>query len=118
MPLLAATRTGISRLTPEGAEPVWHGDVRCLARAGRRVYAGTNGWGVLRSDDDGATWETTGLAGVRARSIAADGDRVLVGAQPVAVHRSDDGGGGWHALASFPRRSYWWQPAMPNRRRP
>ena len=94
MRLVAATRSGISLVTYGQAEPVWRGDARCLVRVGSRVYAGTNGSGVLCSDDDGANWEITGLSGVCARSIAAHGERVLVGAQPVAVHLSDDGGGG------------------------
>ena len=95
---------------------VWRGDVRRLARVGSRVYAGTNGEGVLRSDDDGETWQVVGLEGVAVRSIAADGDRVVAGAQPVALQRSDDGGLSWCAVESFPRRPYWWQPVSPPHR--
>ena len=116
MRLVVATRTGLAVVEDARAEEVWRGDVRCLARAGTRVYAGTNGAGVLRSDDDGATWLSAGLAGVAVRSLAADGDRVVAGAQPVAVHRSDDGGGSWAPLPSFPRRPWWWQPATPPHR--
>lgn len=113
MRLLVATRTGISAVEAGKAVEVWRGDARCLARAGRRVYAGTNGSGVLRSDDEGMSWRAVGLAGVALRSIAADGERVVAGAQPVEVHRSDDGGVSWRALESMPRRPYWWQPATP-----
>jgi hypothetical protein len=95
------------------AVEVWRGDMRCLARVGDRVYAGTNGAGVLRSDDDAATWRAVGLAGVGLRSIGVDGERIVAGAQPVEVHRSDDGGVSWRLLDSFPRRPYWWQPATP-----
>ncbi len=87
-------------------------DVRCLARVGLRVYAGTNGSGVLRSDDGGATWRPAGLGGVAIRSLGAEGERVVAGSQPPLVYRSDDRGEGWLPLESFPRRSYWWQPAQ------
>lgn len=111
MRLCVATRTGIAVVEDGRAVETWLGDVRCLARAGGAIYAGTNGAGVLRSDDDGASWRPVGLAGVGVRSLAADGDRVVAGAQPVAVHRSDDGGATWAQLDAFPRRPYWWQPA-------
>jgi len=109
--LLAATRVGIALVKAGGATEVWRGDVRCLARVGARVYAGTDDAGVLRSDDDGATWRAVGLEGVAVRSLGADADRVVAGAQPAAVYRSDDGGASWCRLESFPRRPYWWQPA-------
>lgn len=111
MRLLAATRVGIALVKAGGATEVWRGDVRCLARVGARVYAGTDDAGVLRSDDDGATWRAVGLEGVAVRSLGADADRVVAGAQPAAVYRSDDGGASWCRLESFPRRPYWWQPA-------
>lgn len=110
MRLLVATRTGITALDDGRAEDVWEGQVRCLAREGLRVYAGTAS-GAVRSVDDGATWAPSGLAGSRVMSLAVDGESVLAGAQPVAVHRSDDGGRTWRTLESFPRRAWWWQPA-------
>lgn len=113
MRLLVATRTGITAVRAGSSVEVLRGDVRCLARVGERVYAGTNAAGVLRSDDDGVTWRVVGLVGIAVRSIAADGERIVVGAQPVGVHRSDDGGASWRQLESFPRRPYWWQPATP-----
>jgi hypothetical protein len=116
MRLLVATRVGIVAVDGGAASVLWWGDVRCLARVGARVYAGTDGAGVLRSDDDGASWRVLGVDGVRVRSLAAAGERVVVGAQPVEVHLSDDGGASWRALGSFPRRPYWWQPAMPPHR--
>jgi hypothetical protein len=116
MRLVVATRTAIVTVDGGAVETVWQGDVRCLARSGGRVFAGTDGAGVCRSDDDGRTWRLVGLEGVRARSLAVSGDRILVGAQPVALHRSDDGGETWRRLASFPRRPWWWQPATPPHR--
>lgn len=110
MRLLVATRTGITALDDGRAEDVWEGQVRCLAREGLRVYAGTAS-GAVRSVDDGATWAPSGLDGSRVMSLALDGESVVAGAQPVALHRSDDGGRTWRALESFPRRPWWWQPA-------
>lgn len=116
MGLVVATRGGISVLDGGRAEEVWRGDVRCLTRVGRVLYAGTNGVGVLRSDDGGATWRATGLDGVNVRSLGGEGTRVLVGAQPAALYCSEDGGGSWRRLESFPQRPYWWQPATPPHR--
>jgi hypothetical protein len=116
MRLLAATRVAIVAVEDGAAVPVWRGDAHRLVRAGSRVYAGTDGAGVLCSDDDGASWREVGLTGVRIRSLAVSGARVLAGAQPVAVHVSDDGGATWQVLQSFPRRPYWWQPASPPHR--
>jgi hypothetical protein len=90
--LLAATRAGITVVEAGGSTEVWRGDVRCLARVGARAYAGTNDAGVLRSDDDGATWRPFGLEGVAVRSLGVDAERVMAGAQPVAVHRSPSAG--------------------------
>ena len=116
MRLLVATRPGVAAVEDGAAEIVWRGDVRRLARDGARVFAGTDGDGVLRSDDAGATWRAVGLEGPRIRSLAVSDERVLAGAQPVAVYLSDDGGRTWGRLDSFPRRPYWWQPATPPHR--
>jgi hypothetical protein len=114
--LVVATRSGIVALDDDRAHEVWRGAVTCLARAGGCVFAGTDGAGVLRSDDGGASWRSTGLEGVGIRSLAVSGDRVVVGVQPVGVHLSEDGGATWRALESFPRRPWWWQPARPPHR--
>jgi photosystem II stability/assembly factor-like uncharacterized protein len=113
MRLLAVTRSGIAAVEDGRVELVWRGEARCLARSGAGVFAGTEGAGVLRSDDGGGTWMVVGLGGTRARSIAAAGDRVLVGTQPAAVQLSHDGGESWRRVESFPRRRYWLQPATP-----
>jgi hypothetical protein len=114
--LLVGTRDGISIVDAAGVREVWRGDVRCLARAGRRIYAGTSSAGLLRSDDHGESWRSLGLEGLALRALAADGEHVVVGAQPVSAHISHDGGTTWRRLDSFPRRPYWWQPANPPHR--
>jgi hypothetical protein len=116
MRVVVATRSGIAVVEDGEVTDVVSGDVRCLARTGTRIYAGTNGAGVLRSDDGGVTWRTRGLEGLAVRSLAAEGDRVLAGVQPVGVHRSDDAGESWRLLDTFPRRPYWWQPDQPPHR--
>jgi hypothetical protein len=116
MRLVVATRTGVAVVEESSAVQVLDEDVRCLTRAGERVYAGTNGAGVMRSDDGGATWRVVGLEGIAVRSLAAEDGTVVAGSQPVGVHRSDDGGASWRALRSFPWRPYWWQPAQPPHR--
>ncbi len=69
---IATTGKGIVRAT-EAANDEWQvekllsgSDVRCLAvdpLNKERVYAGTQGTGVLRSDDRGRTWASSGLDG-------------------------------------------------------
>jgi hypothetical protein len=75
-----------------------------------RVYCGTSGDGLWRSDDAGRTWEPVGL-GVShpditavAVSPAERGRRfgvVYAGTEPSAVFRSDDGGDTWRELSGL-----------------
>lgn len=82
-------------------------DVRCLGAAPHNpnsVYAGTQGSGVLRSDDRGKTWQPTGLEGQVVKSIAfcrAEPNAIFVGTRPPAVFVSRDGGQSWTELESF-----------------
>jgi photosystem II stability/assembly factor-like uncharacterized protein len=119
--LVAATRRGIAVAEQAAAGRVdrttLDEDVRSLAadpsRPGR-VYAGTQGRGVFRSDDGGETWSPAGLQRrlVKALAVGPDG-AVLAGTKPPAVFVSHDAGVNWHELESFRplRRWYWWQPA-------
>ena len=78
--LLATNGSGLVRATRDAsgawqAETLLEGDdVRCLAADplnGDVVYAGTQGEGVLRSDDRGQTWVRAGMAGRIVKSLAA-----------------------------------------------
>jgi photosystem II stability/assembly factor-like uncharacterized protein len=91
-------------------------DVRSLAAQDERVYAGTQGSGVFRSDDAGRSWQRAGLDGhivkALALSPAAPGS-VWAATKPPRLFRSDDNGDTWTELGSFAamRRRWWWQPA-------
>jgi photosystem II stability/assembly factor-like uncharacterized protein len=127
--LLATTGHGIARAATQRVEGAWSveltladQDVRCLAvdpRHPQTVYAGTQGAGVLRSDDGGQTWRSSGLAGHVVKSLAVSRvapDTVYAGTKPALVYVSHDGGTTWRELAGFRRirsRRLWFSPAEP-----
>ncbi len=95
-------------------------DVRCLAADplnSRVIYAGTQGQGVLRSEDGGKTWRSVGLAGHIVKALAASRTQpgtVYAGTKPALLFVSRDGGASWMELASFRRirsRWFWFSPA-------
>jgi photosystem II stability/assembly factor-like uncharacterized protein len=123
---LATTGKGIARASrdPDGAWQVEHllpgTDVRCLSADPLNpgvVYAGTQGSGVLRSDDYGSTWRPAGLEGEIVKSIAASPTQagtVYAGTKPAYMHVSRDGGATWRELRGFrriPGRWWWRSPA-------
>jgi hypothetical protein len=92
--------------------------VRCLAVArDGTVWAGTQGDGVLRSDDAGVTWSPAGLAGRIVKALAPsphDARVVYAGLKPASVAVTVDGGSGWRELDGFRRirgRRLWVSPA-------
>ena len=113
MALVAATRTGIE-LVGETVTTARAGiDVRCLAAGGGRIFAGTQGDGVLRSDDGGHDWQGAGLAGHIVKALAVSADTVWAGTKPPRLFKSDDAGTTWRELPAFAqmRRPWWFQPA-------
>lgn len=96
-------------------------DVRCLATDPHNphvVYAGTQGDGLLRSDDRGKTWQPAGMEGQVVKSIAVSGAEpgvIYVGTKPPAIFVSRDGGESWTELESFRqmRQGFWYTPAEP-----
>jgi photosystem II stability/assembly factor-like uncharacterized protein len=128
---IATTGQGIARAERggNGAWPVERlltdQDVRCLALnplAPDVVYAGTQGNGVLRSNDRGRTWQATGLAGQMVKSVAslavsrAEPGTVYAGTKPPLLFVSRNGGGSWTELTAFRRirwRWLWRSPAEP-----
>jgi hypothetical protein len=125
--LLAVTDVGIARAVAQQPEGIWsvemsvaNQDIRCLAADPfhpNSVYAGTQGAGVLRSDDAGLTWRASGLDGMIVKSLvvssAAPGT-VYAGTKPALVFVSHDGGAHWEELPSFRRihsRRFWFSPA-------
>jgi photosystem II stability/assembly factor-like uncharacterized protein len=95
-------------------------DVRCLAAdplAPHKSYAGTQGQGVLRSDDAGLNWRGVSLDGWVVTSIAISAlvpGRLYAGTKPACLFVSDNGGATWRELSGFRRifsRRFWFSPA-------
>ena len=92
-------------------------DVRCVAADPHdpsRVWAGTQGAGVLLSVDACRNWAACGLDGMIVKSIAVAGDgRVYAGTKPPLIFVSEDGGRKWNELAGFRkvRRFFWFSPS-------
>src|SRR5215469_2518019 len=123
---LATTGHGLAHAT-HGPNDEWsvefllsEQDVRCLATDPLNphvLYAGTQGNGVLRSDDGGKTWRSVGLAGQIVKALAVSRTQpgtVYAGTKPALLFVSRDGGASWTELASFRRirsRRFWFSPA-------
>ena len=95
-------------------------DVRCLAADPLNpqvLYAGTQGNGVLRSNDGGKTWHEAGLAGLLVKALAVSPTQpgtVYAGTKPALLFVSRDGGASWTELSAFrriPSRWFWFTPA-------
>ncbi len=127
MRLLVATETDVVSIDAErGAatsvsEPGGHRPT-CLAadrRTPGRAWCGTNGGGVLRSDDGGRSWRPSGLDGAHVMSLAASPAQshlVWAGTEPSAVYRSGDAGETWErcpGLDDLPSSSTWAFPPRP-----
>ena len=95
-------------------------DVRCLAVDKQNlgvVYAGTQGQGVLRSDDAGQTWRNSGLEGLVVKSLAVspvEPGTIYAGTRPAYLYVTRDGGDHWAEVESFRHirgRRLWFSPA-------
>jgi hypothetical protein len=125
---ISTTGNGLARAA-EDAGGIWSvemllagQDVRCLANDPLdpgTLYAGTQGSGVLRSDDRGLTWHRAGLNGHIVKSLAASPHQpgvVYAGTKPPCLFVSYDGGECWKELEAFrriPFRWLWRSPAEP-----
>ena len=122
--LLVPTRRGLVRAERVGER--WEaqrtlepGRTRCVAadRAAGLTYCGTQGGGVLRSEDRGRTWTPSGLPGAVVTALAvspSEAGVVYAGTKPAYVYVSRDGGATWRELERFRRirsRWYWMSPA-------
>ncbi len=123
---LATTALGLARAAiADGAWSVSRvlpdQQVTCLAADPLRpnvIYAGTQGDGVLRSDDAGLTWRPAGSPGQIVKALAASPTEpgvLYAGTKPAQLFLSRDGGAHWEEMAGFRRvRAYWWfSPAEP-----
>lgn len=127
----AAVGSGLARAKHNGTAgwaldtPLKGADIRCLAvdpQNPAAIFAGTQGQGVLRSTDMGATWHPAGLSGQIVKSLAVsphDPDTIYAGTKPAYMFVSHDGGGTWGELEGFrrvPGRWWWFSPAeSPNK---
>ena len=123
---LAMTSHGLARAS-QSANDEWcveshlpDQDVRCLAADMLNrdvIYAGTQGNGVLRSNNAGKTWRSVGLAGQIVKSLAISRTQpgtVYAGTKPALLFVSRDSGASWTELSSFrriPSRWFWFSPA-------
>ena len=95
--------------------------VNCLAtnpHDSKVAYAGTQGNGLLCSEDGGKTWHPAGMAGQVVKSLAissTEADVLYAGTKPPAVFVSPDAGENWGELESFRqmRQPSWKTPAEP-----
>src|SRR5215467_14128853 len=107
---LATTSQGLARAS-QSASSEWSVefllsdlDVRCLAADPLNpnvIYAGTQGNGVLRSNDRGKTWRSVGLAGLIVRALALSRTQpgtIYAGTKPALLFASRDGGANWTEL--------------------
>jgi len=124
--ILAARAGSIARAT-RGSDGTWTVErllegkgVECLAADPHnpwRIYAGTQGHGVLRSEDGGATWRPYGMDGQIVKALAVsphNPDILYAGTKPAYFFASQDGGKSWHELVGFrriPGRWWWMSPA-------
>ena len=72
-----------------------------------RVYCGTFGDGLWRSDDGGQNWDrlknvifSNEVTSVSASRIEQE-NRVYVGTEPTGLYRSDDGGESWQRMGNL-----------------
>jgi photosystem II stability/assembly factor-like uncharacterized protein len=95
----------------------------CLAADARvpgRVWCGTDGAGVFRSDDGGASWRAVGLASERVTAVTPSPTEegvVWVGTEPSAIWCSGDAGASWERLEgldALPSAPTWSFPPKPD----
>lgn len=126
MPILIAVPDRVVVVAPATGEASsgegFGGRPTCLA-ADRwvpgRVWAGTDGDGVFRSDDGGGSWRPAGLADRRIMSVAASPAEegvVWAGTEPSEVWRLVEPGGTWRRsreLQTLASSSEWAFPPRP-----
>ena len=111
-----------AQFTPDKTWP------HCIAadpRRPERMYCGTFGGGLYRSDDAGETWQSVGpgITEDKVISVAVSPHEfnqgygvVWAGTEPSRLFRSEDGGDSWRecvALQNLPSKPNWYFPARP-----
>ena len=118
---LATTGSGLAR-AESGANGDWtvehllqDQDLRCMTADplnSHVVYAGTRGNGVLRSDDQGRSWQEAGLSSIIIKSLAVskcEPGTVYAGTKsPTCIYVSRDNGANWTELEGFRSARRWY----------
>ena len=112
--LFVVSPTGVFRSDNQGdgwsAAGMVGVDVRCIAAVDSTLFVGTNGSGIFRSTDFGASWTAvnTGLTGTNFRAIESVGGTLFAGGQiGTGVFRSTNLGATWTLLrGGLPSGSY------------
>ncbi|MBS1538176.1 MAG: T9SS type A sorting domain-containing protein [Bacteroidetes bacterium] len=86
-------------------EGMWRSDITCMTYNGLAIFAGTEGSGIIRSNDGGNTWEQVnkGLPNLRINRLVSSGMTLFAGTNE-GVYRSIDNGMVWE-LNAFKGRS-------------
>jgi hypothetical protein len=90
---------------------------QCVAydpRNSNRVYCGTFGDGLWKTDDSGQTWNSIGKVSISSKDVMSVAvsrqhlkrenngfNTVYVGTEPTALYRSDDGGESWEKMSAL-----------------
>ena len=121
-PFDAPTAKGRIRFTPDATWP------QCIAadpHHSERMYCGTFGGGLYRSEDAGENWQKVGLGitenkvmsvAVSPHEVAGGYGIVWAGTEPSRLYRSEDGGDSWTectALQDLPSKPNWYFPPRP-----
>lgn len=105
-------RGGVFRLTGSPSNQVWIGssnglptiDLLCLSRNNATLFTGTAGNGVLRSQDNGTTWEaaSNGITTLFIQSLYTDQEQghLYAGTPGGGVFRSRDNGENWSPIGA------------------
>jgi photosystem II stability/assembly factor-like uncharacterized protein len=80
------------------------------------LYVGTDGHGILKTEDYGETWRPLGLEGQIVRAIAISKLKpgtIYAGTKPAALYVSHDYGANWQEIPAFKamKRWFWFTPA-------
>ena len=72
-----------------------HKNIRCFARNGSSIFAGTISQGIFISTDEGQSWTQTSLNDRWVYSLAVDGSVIYAGTYIYGVYKSTDNGQTW-----------------------
>ena len=104
--LIESSKTGwITHESLKGCHPQ---SVTFDHRNSNRVYCGTFGDGLWKSDDAGQSWDRIAKDSISSNDVTSvslsrveQENRVYVGTEPTALYRSDDGGESWHRMITL-----------------